>query len=340
MKRNTDKWRNIMKKIKVLEMGGTISAQGNNRLDLKDYTSGIFTGEDFQQAIPEINAIAEVTFESFLRVSSTEVNATHWIQLREKVIHSLEEENYDGIVISHGTNTLEESAYFLHLTVPTEKPIVFVGAQRPFTALSSDAHYNIIQAIRVAASEAAMRKGVLIVLNDEISSAREVTKTNTYRLEAFQSGQFGFLGFVDPDQKVQFYREPTRKHTYQSALAHLDIKSLPEIEIIYSYAGATGHLIDYIAENTSYQGIVTAGTGAGLIAPDELAAVKRAKEKGLHVVRSSRVGNGRVMRIDGYEPYNFIHGDNLLPQKARILLMLSLLLHDTQDELQHIFDTY
>src|SRR5699024_7930980 len=124
------------------------------------------------QAMPEMKAIAEVTFESFLRVSSTEVNPTLWIQLNVQVIHSIEEENYDDIVIYHGTNTLEESAYFLHLTVPTEKPIVFVGAQRPFTALSSDAHYNIIQSIRVAASEASMRKGVLIVLNDEISSAR------------------------------------------------------------------------------------------------------------------------------------------------------------------------
>src|SRR5699024_10293093 len=122
-----------------------------------------------------------------------------------------------------------------------------------------------------------------------------------YCLASFQSRQLGYLGFIDPDQQVQFYREPTRKHTYQSAFAHLDIQSLPEIEIIYSYAGATGHLIDYISENTSYQGIVTAGTGAGLIAPDELAAVKRAKERGLHIVRSSRVGNGRVMRIDGYE---------------------------------------
>lgn len=329
-----------MKKIKILEMGGTISAQGNNRLDLKDYTSGIYTGADFLQAIPEINAIAEVTFESFLRVSSTEVNANHWVQLREKVMHSLDAENYDGVIISHGTNTLEESAYFLHLTVPTEKPIVFVGSQRPFSALSSDAHYNIIQAIRVAASGAATRKGVLVVLNDEISSAREVTKTNTYRLETFQSGQLGYLGFIDPDGEVQFYREPTRKHTYQSEFSHLDIKALPEIEIVYSYAGATGHLIDYITENTSYKGIITAGTGAGLISPDELAAVKRANEKGVHIVRSSRVGNGRVIAIDGYEPYNLIHGDNLIPQKARILLMLSLLIHETQDDVQHIFDTY
>src|SRR5699024_5960358 len=230
-----------VKRIKVIEMGGTISADGVDRLDLKDYESGIYTGEDYIKAIPELNEIADVSFESFLKVSSTKINAAHWVQLRNKATKCLCEEEYDGIVISHGTNTLEESAYFLHLTVRTEKPIVFVVAQRPFTALSSDAHYSIIQAIRVAASEAAMRKGVLMVLNDEISSAREGTKTNTYRVEAFQSGQFVFLGFVDPDQKVQFYREPTRKHTYQSSLAHLDIKSLPEVEIIYSYAGATGH---------------------------------------------------------------------------------------------------
>lgn len=330
----------LMKKIKVLEMGGTISAQGKNRLDLKDYTSGVYTGEDFHEVIPEISDIADVTFETFLRVSSTEVNANHWIQLREKVTRSLQEEQYDGIVISHGTNTLEESAYFLHLTVPTEKPIVFVGSQRPFSALSSDAHYNIVQAIRVAASEEAKSKGVLVVLNDEISSAREVTKTNTYRLETFQSGEFGYLGFIDPDKKIQFYREPTRVHTIQSEFAFLDMNALPDIEIIYSYAGATGHLIDYIAENTSYKGIITAGTGAGLIAPDELAAVKQAKEKGLYVVRSSRVGNGRVIAMDGYESYDFIHGDNLLPQKARILLMLSLLIHDDTKLIQQIFDTY
>lgn len=321
-------------------MGGTISAHGKDRLDLKDYTSGKYTGIDFADALPELESIANVSFESFLRVSSTEVNANHWIELRNKVMNCLQVENYDGIVITHGTNTLEESAYFLHLTIPSDKPIVFVGAQRPFTALSSDAHFNLIQAIRVAASNEAKNKGVLVVLNDEISSAREVTKTNTYRLEAFQSGQFGYLGFIDPDQKVHFYREPTRKHTIQSEFASLPFTKLDHVEIIYSYAGATGHLIDHITKSGVYRGIVTAGSGAGLISPSEIEALQRAQNAGLFIVRSSRVGNGRVVAIDPYNEYDFISGDNLLPQKARILLMLSLLKYNDVEDIQKVFHKY
>lgn len=329
-----------MKKIKVIEMGGTISGNGKDRLDLKDYKSGLYNGDDFLEAIPEIEQFADVSFESFLRVSSTILNADHWIQLRNKVTTCLLEENFDGIVITHGTNTLEESAYFLHLTVSTDKPIVFVGAQRPFTALSSDAHLNLLQAIRVAASEEAKNKGVLVLLNDEISGAREVTKTNTYRLEAFQSGQFGYLGFIDPDKKIQFYRQPTRKHTVNSEFSSLDITELPNVEIVYSYAGATGHLIDHIIESKKYRGIITAGTGAGLVSPSEIEALQRATENRLFVVRSSRVGNGRVVPIDSYKDYNFISGDNLLPQKARILLMLSLLKYNSVEDIQTVFDDY
>src|SRR5690625_37803 len=329
-----------MKNIKVIEMGGTISGKGYDRLDLKDYKSVVFTGKDFSEEVPEMADVANVSFESFLSVSSTELNASHWIELRERVIQCLEEEGYDGIVITHGTNTLEETAYFLHLTVPSTKPIVFVGAQRPLTAISSDAHYNLLQAIRVAASDEATDKGVLVVLNDEISSAREVTKTNTYRLEAFQSGQFGYLGFIDPDKKVQFYRESTRKHTMQSEFATLDLKELANVEIIYSYAGATGQLIEHVTKSAAYAGIITAGTGAGLVSPSELTALKSAREKGLFIVRSSRVGNGRVVPIEPYREYDFIHGDNLLPQKARVLLMVSLLKYKDTSALQQVFNTY
>ncbi len=329
-----------MENIKVIEMGGTISGKGYDRLDLKDYKSGVFTGNDFSKEVPEIADMANVSFESFLSVSSTELTASHWIELRERVIQCLEEEEYDGIVITHGTNTLEETAYFLHLTIPSTKPIVFVGAQRPLTAISSDAHYNLLQAIRVAASDAATGKGVLVVLNDEISSAREVTKTNTYRLEAFQSGQFGYLGFIDPDKKVQFYREPTRQHTIQSEFATLDLKELANVEIIYSYAGTTGQLIEHVTNSAAYAGIVTAGTGAGLVSPSELTALKSAREKGLFIVRSSRVGNGRVVPIEPYREFDFIHGDNLLPQKARILLMVSLVKYKDTAALQHVFNSY
>src|SRR5690625_1704292 len=329
-----------MKKIKVIEMGGTISDDGKDRLDLKDYTSGVYTGDDFQKAIPEIEIIADVSFESFLRVSSTEIQADHWIKLRKKVTTTLEEENFDGLVITHGTNTMEETAYFLHLTVPSEKPIVLVGAQRPFTALSSDAHLNLLSAIRVAASDEAYQRGVLVMLNDEIGSAREATKTNTYRLEAFQSGQFGFLGYVGTDKKVHFYRTPTRKHTVHSEFSTIDFTTLENVEIVYSYAGATGTLINHITDSGDYRGIVTAGTGAGLISPSEMEALQRATKNGLVVVRSSRVGNGRVVPIDSYEGYHFISGDNLLPQKARILLMVSLVKYSTVEDIQKVFNEY
>lgn len=329
-----------MKHIHIIEMGGTISAKGKDRLDLKDYTSGIFERDDFLETIPELENIAKVTFTTFSKISSTRINATHWIELRNTIIEKLKDDTIDGFVISHGTSTLEETAYFLHLTIPTDLPIVFVGAQRPFTALSSDAPLNLLQAVRVAASDAAIGKGVLVVLNDEISSAREVTKQSTYRLDTFQSNKHGFLGVVDTDDTVQIYREPTRKHTINSEFASLDITTLPPVEIMYSYAGATGILADALVEKGTYKGIVTAGTGAGLVSPEEIESLQRATENGMFVVRSSRVGSGRVVPTKPYEAYRFISADDLLPQKARILLMISLLTYDTVEDLQQIFDTY
>lgn len=329
-----------MKKIKIIETGGTISAAGKNRLDLKDYQSGEFTGEDFIKDIPELLDIADISFDGFIHVSSTEVDSNHWVQLRERIIRYLTVDEYDGIVISHGTNTIEETAYFLHLTIPSDKPIVIVGSQRPYTALSSDANLNLYNAISVAASDEAIGKGVLVVLNDEINSAREATKTNTYRLETFQSGQLGLLGYVDPDQRIVFYRNPTRKHTIHSEFSTLDFDRLPEVEIVYSYAGATDFLINSITESEQFKGIVTAGTGAGLVSPKELAGLRKAKTAGLFIARSSRVGNGRVMEVEPYKDDGFISADNLLPQKARILLMLSLLKHKETAAIQKVFDTY
>lgn len=329
-----------MKKIVIIEMGGTISAQGINRLDLKDYESGKISGDEFLDALPELNDIAHVKFDSFTQVSSTKITTTHWIELREKIIHYLNEQQFDGVVITHGTNTIEETAYFLHLTVPTTKPIICVGAQRPFTALSSDAHLNLINAVRVAASDQACKKGVLVILNDEINCAREATKTNTYRLESFQSSQLGFLGYVDTDNTVQFYRTPTRKHTYQSEFARLAFDSLKKVEITYSYAGSTGNIIRHITNCGLYDGIVVAGTGAGLVSPDELSALQGATKKGIHVIRSNRVGNGRVVAVKSYENESFISGDNLLPQKARILLMLALIKYDQVEQIQTIFNEY
>lgn len=329
-----------MKHVHIIEIGGTISAKGLHRLDYKDYTSGLIQQDDFLAQIPELSSIAKLTFTTFSNISSTKITTTHWLKLRNLILQKLAEEKIDGFVISHGTSTLEETAYFLHLTVPTEKPIVFVGAQRPFTALSSDAHLNLLQAVRVAASDEAYGKGVLVVLNDEIHCAREVTKGSTYRLDTFHSSTHGHLGIIDVDHTVQFYREPTRNHTIRSLFSQLAIDSLPEVEIVYSYAGASGLLIDAIIEKRTHQGIVVAGTGAGLVSPAQLDSLKKAVDNGIYVVRTSRTGNGRVVNIKPYEAYPFISGDDLLPQKARILLMLSMLKYDAIEDIQHVFTTH
>lgn len=329
-----------MKKIKVFELGGTISAEGTDRLDFKDYESGVYNGDDFLRRVPELLQIAQVQFETFLQISSTAITSNHWLALRKSIMTALEQDEFDGIVITQGTNTIEETAYFLHLTLPTDKPVVVTGAQKPFTALSTDADNNLLQAIRVAASDEARQKGVLVVLNEEINCARDVTKGNTYKLEAFHSGQLGYLGFADPDGRVVFYREPTQTHTIQSVFASLSMTALPEVAIIYSHAGADGDLIRYLTTSNKYEGIVTAGTGAGLVSPDELAALKEAANQGIQIVRSSRVGNGRVLPIASYEAYPFISADNLSPQKARILLMLSLLQSNRQADIQQYFNEY
>lgn len=329
-----------MKKIKIIEMGGTISAEGTDRLDRQNYTSGIYSGDTFIKDLPELEGLADVDFFSFSQVSSTELDQTHWLKLRSLIAYFINKQNYDGIVIMHGTNTLEETAYFLHLTLPTSKPIVLVGSQRPYTALSSDAQLNLLQAVKVAKDDNSHNKGVLVTLNNEINSARDVTKTDTYQVQAFTSLGTGFLGMIDPDDTIQFYREPVRLHTTQSLFSNLNITALPEVAIVYSYAGANGDIINSLISSRAYQGIVIAGTGAGLMSPLEKTALIKAQEAGMFIVRSSRVNSGRVTETHSFIDSHFIAGDNLSPQKARILLMTSLLKYHEVPDIQKIFDTH
>lgn len=329
-----------MKNIGLITMGGTISAKGNDRCDLKDYQSGILSGEDFLDYLPEINQLANIKIFSNDRISSTQINEKHWIQLKKQIDCLTNEEGYDGIVITHGTNTIEETAYFLHLTVNTNKPIVLVGAQRPFTALSTDTHINLLNAVRVAVDSSSIGKGVVVAINNEIHSAREVTKTDTYSLDTFQSGKIGPLGFIDADNSVQYYRVSTRVHTKKSEFIDLNFNNLSRIEIVYSYAGTTGSLIDFITDSKKYSGIVMAGTGAGRFSKYEEEALHRARKNNLMIVRSSRVGHGRVVTISPYKDLDSVSSDNLTPQKARILLMLALVKYKNTKDIQRIYNEY
>lgn len=329
-----------MKKIKVISLGGTISALGKNRLDLKDYRSGILTGEEILAKIPEHKEFAQVSFSQLDNVSSTALDAGHWLSLRERIHTYLHDEDYDGIVITQGTNTLEETAYSLHLTIHSNKPVVLTGAQRPFSALGTDALINLYQALLLASSEKAKSMGVLVLLNAAICSARDVTKTDTYNLAAFQSRESGFLGFVGADNKVVFYQEVLRKHTLHSRFSKLSLDHLQEVAILYSHAGARGDLIEFIARSGTYAGIVMAGTGAGRFSPAEDAALRMAEEEGLILVRSSRVASGSVYPIDHYSFLQAISADNLSAQKARILLMLALEVTEDREEIERIFQLY
>jgi L-asparaginase len=244
----------------------------------------------------------------------------------------------DGVVFIQGTNTLEETAYFLTLTVRSAKPVVVTGAQRPFTALSSDAQINLLDAFRVAAAPGTPGKGVVVVTNGEINAARDVTKTNTYHVHTFRSRDVGLLGYADAD-RVVFYRAPTRRHTVESEFEIETIQSLPRVDILYGWSGAQLGLAA-AAVKLGARGLVMAGIGAGApgnLTPElaEVAASGRAV-----VVRSSRVGEGRVLRNDNWEEPGMIAADNLSPQKAAVLLSLALTRTGKPEEIQRFFEEY
>jgi len=313
--------------IKVVATGGTIANTPSGRLHAGEVA----------EAIPQLKKVARLEVEEVIRVGSSAITVENWLTLARRINEILAREpEVKGIVVSHGSNTVEETAYFLSLTVKTDKPVVLTAAQRQFTTLSSDSPKNFLQAVRVAAADEARGKGALVVANDVINAARDVSKNISYRLETYSSRDIGALGFVDED-RVTFYRAPTK------APGGFDIartQKLPRVDIIYTYAGADGALIDAAIAQAKAEGIVIAGfpTGSGTPAMDE--TVNRLVAKGIPVVMTNRGGMGRVIDTRAAEKRPLIWGDNLTPQKARILLMLALTKTRDPAELQKIFETY
>src|SRR6266446_5407788 len=315
---------------------GTLPRNPKNRLEFLRYaTTGEprLTGRELIERIPEVQQFARVTVESDELLNFDQPQELK--SLSQKFAARLSDPDIAGVVFTHGTNTIEETAYFMNLTVRSEKPVVIVGAQRPFSTLSSDAPLNLLNAIRVAADPSSRGKGTLVVLNDEINAARDVTKSNTYRVETFVARELGLLGYADAD-KIVFYRAPTRKHTTQSEFDVAQIGSFPKVSILYGHFGDDGDLAK-AAVAAGAKGLVIAGTGAG--------HTQNARKilKGLHdttgvvVVRSARTGAGRVVRDDNWQEPGFVAADNLSPQKARILLQLALTKTNKPDEIQKMY---
>ncbi|HWP57877.1 MAG TPA: asparaginase [Candidatus Acidoferrales bacterium] len=328
-------------RVALIITGGTIDSVGKDRLDLAWYIEAnkrLNSGELLAQ-LPELESIARVEEVPFRRLPSHALVDKDWLDL-VRTIHSIvDADRADGVVITHGTNTIEETAYFLTLVLKTEKPVVVVGSMRPSSAISADGYLNLLNAVRVAADPASRGRGCLLVMNDTIYGGRDVTKTATYRVDAFQGRDLGPLGFADADGKVVYYHQTVKRHTVQTEFDVRGLESLPRVDIVVSYVGADGAMVD-AAVAAGARGLVSAGTGAGRPTPAEDQAFERAREKGVIVCQSSRVGSGRVVRSPSLKRRGFVASDNLQPWKARLLLSLALTVTSDPDEIQRIFDTY
>lgn len=329
-------------KVHVVATGGSISGLGPHRLDYVLYPEGgqRLSIEEMLARIPEAQDIADIQAENFTRLGSPSIGPTEWLQLAQR-INSLFEADaaLSGVVVTHGTATLEETAYFLHLTVKSDKPVVVTGAMRPPTAVGTDADLNFLDAIRLAACPEAAARGVLTVLNNEIQSARDVTKANAFRVETFTSRELGFLGYVDSDARVVFYRQVTRLHTTATPFDVRGRERLPRVDIVYAYGGADGVLVDAACQHGS-DGLVLVGFGGGSYPTAFLEAGARAVQAGIPVVLATRSTAGRVIMTPKKQDAGFIVSDDLLPQKARLLLMLALTLTRDRETLQELFYRY
>jgi len=329
-------------RVALIITGGTIDSVGKDRLDLAWYIEAgkrLNTGELLAQ-LPELGSIAKVEEVPFRRLPSHALVDKDWLDMARTIHEIFDGNKADGIVITHGTNTIEETAYFLNLTLKSDKPVVVVGSMRPASALSADGYLNLLNAIKVAADPNARGRGALLVMNDTIYSGRDVTKNSTYRVQAFQSRDLGPLGYADADGRIVYYHQSLKKHTVATEFDVRGLGSLPRVDVVVSYVGADGRMIEAAAA-AGARGIVSAATGAGRPTPAEDEAFDRMyKEKGVIMCLCSRVASGRVVRSPGLAKRGFVAGDNLQPWKARVLLALALTKTGNADEIQRMFDAY
>ena len=328
--------------VRVIGTGGSIAGVGPDRMDFILYPEigNHITIQQSLDRVPEIQEIADVRSEDLVSVGSTAIGAAEWLGLARRINQIFRDEpDVAGVAITHGTATLEETSYFLHLTIKSSKPVVITGAMRPPTALSTDADLNLLDAVRTAACPDSAGLGVLTVLNNEIQCGRDVTKASTFRVETFRPNELGFLGYADSDGKVIFYRAPLRRPTSNTPFMVDSMTDLPRVDIVYSYAGADGLLVDAVRSNGS-DGLVLAGFGGGTFPPAVIDAAVKVVDSGIPVVLATRSTAGRVVTTPKKDEQGFIVSDNLLPQKARILLMLGLTISKDRHELQQMFYDY
>src|SRR6202795_4276928 len=338
--RGVDRTGQALPNVVILANGGTIAGSGATSTTSVGYKAAPVPVQALIDAVPELKKIATVRGEQVFQIASQNMTNDYWLKLAKRVNDLLHQPEVSGIVVPHGTDTLEETAYFLNLVSKSEKPVVIVGAMRPSTALSADGPINLYNAVLIAGSKEAVGKGVLVCLNDQINAARDVTKTNTSTADTFKSPELGILGYVQGN-RVAFYRLPARKHTLNSEFDISGVEKLPNVEIAYGFANVSRTAVDAFAAS-GVDGIVYAGVGDGN--PSQLTeqALADARAKGILIVRSARAGSGIVARNNEVndDQRDFVVSDTLNPQKARILLTVALTKTKDTKELQRIFYEY
>jgi len=326
-------------RVAVVTTGGTIDSVGADRLDLAAYLETgvrLAPGELLAGIASELATIADVTEAPFRRLKAHAMTDADLADLTDLITGILALGETDGVVVTHGTNTLEETAWLLHLAVATDAPIVITGAMRPASALSADGPLNLVNAVRVAADPAARDLGVLVVMDDTIHGARDVTKRNTLRVDAFASPMAGPIGRIDGDGRVVITSRPSRGTSLRGAYAHVDLRALRRVDVVASYQGADGALID-AAVAAGARGIVNAGTGAGYPTPLEVEALERAAAAGVVICQASRTGSGRVPPTPSMAGRGWIPADDIVPWKARVLLRLALAAGERPDAIAERF---
>jgi L-asparaginase type II len=326
--------------VSILATGGTIAGTGATSTTTVGYTAATVGVQTLIKAVPEITKVANVTGEQVFQIASENMGNEHWLALAKRVNTLLAQPTVDGIVITHGTDTLEETAYFLNLVVKSRKPVVLVGSMRPSTALSADGPINLYNAVLLAASPDAAGRGVLVAMNDQINAARDVSKTNTTTADTFKSAEMGVLGYIQGG-KPFFYRQSLRKHTVDTEFDISKLDTLPQVEVAYAHANVGPVAVNALVA-AGAKGLVHAGVGNGSLPAKVKPALQAARKQGVIVVRASRVGQGIVARNGeaNDDELDFVVSDTLSPQKARILLMLALTRTDSTREIQRIFYTY
>ena len=324
----------------VLATGGTIAGAGASAANSATYQAAKVGIEQLIAAVPQLGQLANVRGEQVMQIASESITNDNLLQLGRRVAELADSKDVDGIVITHGTDTLEETAYFLNLVEKTDKPIIVVGSMRPGTAMSADGMLNLYNAVAVASSKDARGKGVLVTMNDEIQSGRDVSKMINIKTEAFKSA-WGPLGMV-VEGKSYWFRLPAKRHTMDSEFDIKTIESLPDVEIAYSYGNVSDTAYKALAQSGA-KAIIHAGTGNGSVSSRVVPTLQALRKDGVQIIRSSHVNAGGFVLRNAEQPddkYDWVVAHDLNPQKARILAMVALTKTNDSKELQRMFWEY